>query len=520
MALLFLAARLVLAGVLAVAGAAKLADLRGSRQAIVDFGLPSALAPALGVALPLAELLLAALLVPVATAWWGAAGALALMTVFVGGIGYNLARGRRPECHCFGQLHSEPAGWPTLARNVALAALAALVVLREPPGTGMSAVAWLGRFTTTETVLLAVLAVTIVALAAQGWFLMHLFAQHGRVLGRLDALEVRAAQEPAASGHAAPTRSVPAPGLAPAAPAPPPLGLPVGAPAPAFAAATMAGGRGALRDLLAARKPVLLLFMDPHCGPCTALVPEAARWTREHADAFTLAIVSRGTPKENRKKLADAGAATVLLQQKDELSDRYQAWGTPSAVLVRPDGRIGSAVAAGADAIKALVERTTAARVDAAPSAGDGAVRPVGTLAPALKLPDLTGHPVELATFRGQDTLLLLWNPDCGFCQRLLPDIRAWEAAAAPGAPQLFIVSTGTAEANRALGLKSTIVLDATFAAGRAFGVGGTPSAVLVDAAGRVASGVAAGAAEVLALAAPVTAFRDDADAGVLAATG
>lgn len=48
-----LGARLVLALVFAVAGAAKLADLAGSRRAIGDFGVPAALAAPLGTLLPL-----------------------------------------------------------------------------------------------------------------------------------------------------------------------------------------------------------------------------------------------------------------------------------------------------------------------------------------------------------------------------------------------------------------------------------------------------------------------------------
>ena len=36
--------------------------------------------------------------------------ALVLLLLFVGGISYNVARGRSPDCHCFGQLHSAPAG--------------------------------------------------------------------------------------------------------------------------------------------------------------------------------------------------------------------------------------------------------------------------------------------------------------------------------------------------------------------------------------------------------------------------
>jgi hypothetical protein len=63
------------------------------------------------------------------------------------------------------------------------------------------------------------------------------------------------------------------------------------------------------------------------------------------------------------------------------------------------------------------------------------------------------------------------------------------------------VVSSGTAEANRAMGFRARVLLDQTFGSGLAFRVGGTPAAVLVDAEGRIASGVANGAPAVLALA-------------------
>jgi protein-disulfide isomerase len=97
--------------------------------------------------------------------------------------------------------------------------------------------------------------------------------------------------------------------------------------------------------------------------------------------------------------------------------------------------------------------------------------------------------------------LVVFWNPGCGFCQQMLPDLKEWEANPPEGAPKLLLVSAGTEEANREMGLISPVVLDQNFAIGREFGAGGTPSAVLVDAAGRVASEVAVGAPAVLELA-------------------
>src|SRR5260370_7078651 len=109
MALTLLIARLLLFVVFLVAGLAKLADLKGSQQAMRDFGVPAKLSRPFGVLLPLAELTLAVALLPLASAWWAALGTLTLLLLFVGGIGYHLAPGRRPARHSFRHLYSAPA---------------------------------------------------------------------------------------------------------------------------------------------------------------------------------------------------------------------------------------------------------------------------------------------------------------------------------------------------------------------------------------------------------------------------
>ena len=142
---LVFAARVLLAALFTVAGLAKLADRAGTRKTVEDFGVRSRAAGALAVALPVLELTVAGLLLPASTALYGALGALVLLGLFTGAIAWSLARGRAPDCHCFGQLHSAPASSKTLARNVVLLAVAAFALagsLAEPPA---SAVAWIGR---------------------------------------------------------------------------------------------------------------------------------------------------------------------------------------------------------------------------------------------------------------------------------------------------------------------------------------------------------------------------------------
>jgi peroxiredoxin len=506
-----LIARLVLAGVFTLAGVAKLADLKGSRQAIIDFGVPSAIAAPLGLVLPLAELTVAATLLPASTAWWGALGALGLLSVFVVGISINLARGRKPECHCFGQVHSAPAGWKTLARNGALAAVAGFVLWEGyEGGAGPSALAWLGALSAAQLVGLLGGFLVLALLAGQWWFLVHLLQQNGRLLVRLEALEASVA----AGGSVAPSQN--------GTPVNQAEGLPVGSAAPEFSLSGLHGETITLEALRSSGKPVMALFTDPGCGPCNALLPEVGRWQEEHAPKLTLALISRGEVEENRTKASEHGLLYVLLQKDWEVSESYEVRGTPSAVLIAPDGKVASPVAGGVEGIRGLLayavgERTqlpmqpqqTQTQGQPCPNCGKvhaaaptvAAAQKVGEEAPEVKLPNLQGNTVELVHFRGEETLVLFWNPGCGFCQQMLADLREWEENPPEEAPKLLVVSAGTEEANREQGLSSTVVLDQNFAVGRAFGASGTPSAVLVDAQGKVASDIAVGAPAVLELA-------------------
>ena len=84
----------------------------------------------------------------------------------------------------------------------------------------------------------------------------------------------------------------------------------------------------------------------------------------------------------------------------------------------------------------------------------------------------------------------------------MLSDLQAWETRRPEGAPQLLVVSTGTVETNKAMELRSPVLLDQEGTKiARTFGANGTPMGVLVDAEGKIASELAAGAPAVLALA-------------------
>jgi peroxiredoxin len=124
----------------------------------------------------------------------------------------------------------------------------------------------------------------------------------------------------------------------------------------------------------------------------------------------------------------------------------------------------------------------------------------IGETAPDFALPDLDGNTVSLADFRGEPTLLLFWNPNCGFCQSMLSELRDWEAAPPTNVSRLVVLALGSADANREMELRSPVLLEPDFRVAASFGVTGTPSAVLVDAHGRIASELAIGVPQVRTL--------------------
>jgi peroxiredoxin len=296
----------------------------------------------------------------------------------------------------------------------------------------------------------------------------------------------------------------------------------VGTKAPTFSLSGLYGESLTLEALRASEKPLMLIFTDPGCGPCTAMLPEIGRWQQEHQEKLTISLISLGDPGENRTKASEHGLTNVLLQKEREVAEAYRVSGTSSALLVRPVGTIASPVAGGEESIRDLLAYAVGERaqlpmqqpaaqgqpcpdcgkVHAAAPTAVPATKKVGEPAPEVNLPDLEGEIVELKDFSGgEDILVLFWNPGCGFCQQMLPDLKEWEQNTPEGAPKLLFVSAGTEEANREMGLASLVVLDQQFSVGRAFGASGTPSAVLVDAEGKVASEVVVGAPAVLELA-------------------
>ncbi len=154
-------------------------------------------------------------------------------------------------------------------------------------------------------------------------------------------------------------------------PATTPSGLKAGTSAPSFRLPRLDGGELSLEELRGKR--VLLVFSDPHCGPCDALAPQLEKFYRENIGALASAltpdpspvgrergtavvVISRGEPKENRAKVKEHKLSfPVVLQRQWEISRHYAMFATPIAYLIDEVGIIKHDVAVGVERIVTLM---------------------------------------------------------------------------------------------------------------------------------------------------------------------
>ena len=317
---LLLSLRGLLAAIFLVAATGKLLDRQGSRRALQAFGVPDRFTVVAGWLLPVAELTVAAALLIRPSARWGAAGALLLLAVFIGAVAQAIAHGRSPDCHCFGQIHSEPAGPATLVRNLVLAVLA-VVILAAGPGPSLD-----GGVRSLTGDQLALVAVSILAVLL-ALVVTQLWTDRRRLRHDLDAL------------------------MGPTGPP----GLPRGTPAPTFALTPVRGDAGTLGELMEPLRPTVLVFLSTNCGPCLQMLPTLAGWQASLVDSVSLPAIFAGERAEVERLSAEHGLGLVLAQDGEELFNLYALRATPSGVLIGADGAIAGSPAEGVPAIEALI---------------------------------------------------------------------------------------------------------------------------------------------------------------------
>jgi peroxiredoxin/uncharacterized membrane protein YphA (DoxX/SURF4 family) len=484
MDVILLLVRLFLFGVFLLAGIGKLLDWEGSEKAAKDFGVPGDLAKPVAYALPLVEIGIALLFLFVNTSWIASIGGLLLLLAFIGGMLYQMAKGNAPDCHCFGQIHSEPVGKTSLIRNIGFAILSLLLVSQGRNDQGLDLA------TSSNDMLQAVLVLGIlVLLAVAVFYLKKIFQQQLQITRRIEVLELVSRDGALVERQDAGSPSD---------------NLPIGAPFPEFELADTSGKRIKSGDYFRAKKPMLFIFVSPDCGPCNALYPEIQEWRSTLADKLKIVLVSTGSASANLAKFADD--KDILLQEKRELAEKVRARWTPTAVYVNSHGRVASHPASGDTAIRELVEKLSAEdnlqaeyKYFANKIDGPGKVK-IGERVPEFSMPAVTGEPITHETFEGKDSLVVFFSLTCPHCVRMIEELKEWDMNKGADEPNLIVISDGDPEAHKELRLNAPIVLDENYTFAGKIGMMGTPSAVLVNKKREIVTETGIGAPNVWAL--------------------
>jgi peroxiredoxin len=143
-------------------------------------------------------------------------------------------------------------------------------------------------------------------------------------------------------------------------------GLKVGERVSSLTLPEVRGGTVRLDDYLGRR--LLVVFTDPRCGPCQALMPELVRRHDDLNDVAVL-LIGRGDPEANRAEAAAHGHKfPVALQRRWEVSLQFGIFFTPVAFLIGPDGVVERPVAKGAaDILRMVDELRSPGTVEAVP---------------------------------------------------------------------------------------------------------------------------------------------------------
>ncbi len=477
--------RLALATIFGLAGVAKFLDLKGSKKAFIEFGVPEVLALPGSIALSVFEIVIAVLFLFTVSSWVGSIGATFLLLLFIGQLIYQMAKGNAPDCHCFGQLHSEPVGKKSLARNIIFAILSLFLVIQGRENQGLSLA------DRSLDIMQLTFGIAIIGfLAATIYYLRKISEQQTQIMRRVELMELVARD-----GNSVERDDV---GL-------PHEGLPIGALFPAFELRDVNGTKVSLVNLKVEKTPVLFFFVSPTCTPCKALVPEFEQWQMDLDDKVKLVFVSNGKRQANFEKFGENAFKNLLLQKDREVAELVRAKWTPTAVLMDRNGRIASHNAAGDTVIRELVEKIKADDLDQeftffTNGNGDSQSVMIGNDLPEFSLQDINGQEINTDYFRGRQTLITFWSMTCPYCVNMMDDLREWDKTKRQDEPNLLVFSDGEKTPHEELKLRSPIVLDADYKTAEKLGMFGTPSAILVNEYGKIISETATGASDIWSL--------------------
>lgn len=88
----------------------------------------------------------------------------------------------------------------------------------------------------------------------------------------------------------------------------------------------------------------------------------------------------------------------------------------------------------------------------------------LGKTAPIIQLPTKKGNTINLLDFKGKKVIVLFWESNCIYCDRLLESIKAFESNENNSSPLFLIVTINKEDFDYLQDLKSIVVLDSNLA--------------------------------------------------------
>ena len=327
------------------------------------------------------------------------------------------------------------------------------------------------------------------------WFFYHLLIEHGRLRLQVESLEKEL--------RARDILPDPAKAL--------PSGLPPGSTLSDFELTALNGRKMTLSQWRGRR--VLLIFFNPKCSYCVAMLPGLATLPApdDRADPAPL-IVTTGDPEENRRMFEEHRILVpALLQEGAELATLYRVSGTPMGYLVDQNGETASELIIGAEKLLSIA-REPHSSAEGQFSAERRSSRPAfsrslaeskllrnglkaGVAAPDFTLPRLDKGELSLQHFKGRRVLLVFSDPGCEPCDQVSRELE--KIYREKHDFQILMISRGSRDANRAKAaehcLTFPIVLQQHWQVSRMYGIFGTPVGYWVDEEGKIAAEVAVG---------------------------
>jgi peroxiredoxin len=359
--------------------------------------------------------------------------------------------------------------------------------------------------------LIAALVVAWLLVAVLVGLLYLLVVQHGKVLIHLRELEqeyiahLRKDDEGPAEGD----ESLP--------------GLSVGVEAPPFALPDLAGDERRLEDYRGSE--IVVAFFSPHCGYCRQMSPRLGKLNHK---GRRVVLVTQGEVADNAALAEeDSWRCDVVRDDEWKVFREYAVVGTPAGYLVDAEGRIGSRLAIGADAVLALLKAEPAVAPAALEGSGNGHANDAaigrlrdtsesrlvrdglkaGTMAPNFVLPGLDGGTHSLVDYHGKRLLLVFSTPDCAPCDALAPELVALHERRLDGLEIVMITRGGVDENRRKADSHSypfPVLLQRSWEISKEYGMFATPIGYLIGADGVIERDVAVGRDAILSLVQPV----------------